>query len=330
MPDPPVKAGYEGFVEVWSGTELLVFATVSRNGTQGPILSGVGAAYDPARNTWRKLPAFPYQMYSIEGGTRAVWDGTEMLIWGQADGAYNPTTNRWRPLHDPLIGAASITLWTGRQVIMWGGGCCDSYLADGATYDISHDAWTRIPASPLAGRHSDAVWTGTEMVTAGGFGAEGTFLADAAAYNPSTRTWRRLPSLPAARAQASITWTGSEVVIAGGFGSYRLPPYADAMAYNPATNRWRRLADMPDNRHSHCAAWTGDQLLVFGGQTTPNGKEPGSSSPQPRGWSYDPTADRWSKLPAPPPSAHSPTGCAWTGSSMIVLSSDGGAIYTPR
>jgi N-acetylneuraminic acid mutarotase len=325
-----VNTGYGGFVEVWSGTELLVFAAVGRSGTEGPIHSGVGAAYNPTNNSWRTLPAFPYEVHSIEGGIRAVWNGTEMLIWGEANGAYSPSTNRWRPLHDPLIGAASITLWTGRQVIMWGGGCCDSYLADGATYDISHDAWTRIPASPLAGRHASAVWTGTEMVTVGGVGAEGTFLADAAAYNPITRTWRRLPSLPAARAQASITWTGAEVVIAGGFGSYRSTPYADAMAYNPATNRWRRLADMPDNRHRHCAVWTGKQLLVVGGQTSPKGKEPGSSSPQPRGWSYDPTADRWSRLPASPPTARSATGCAWTGSSMIVLSSKGGAVYTPR
>jgi len=330
VPEPPVKASYGGFVEVWSGTELLVFAAVSRGGMEGPIVSGVGAAYNPARNTWRTLPAFPYKVTSSEGGIRAVWDGTEMLIWGQANGAYDPATDRWRPLRAPIIGAASITLWTGRQVIMWGGGCCDDALSDGAVYDVAHDAWQRIPASPLPGRHSNAVWTGTEMVIVGGVGIEGTFLDDAAAYNPSTRTWRRLPALPAPRARASITWTGAEVVIAGGIGSFRSPPYADAMAYNPATNQWRRLAAMPENRHTHCAVWTGQQLLVVGGQTAPEGKEPGSSLPQSRGWSYDLTSDHWSTLPASPPSAHSATGCVWTGNVMIVLSSNGGAIYTPR
>jgi N-acetylneuraminic acid mutarotase len=328
-----MKADLGSVDAVWSGTELLVFTTVTRNGSNGPILNGVAAAYNPSRNTWRKLAAFPYAMNSIEGGNRAVWDGSEMLIWGEANGAYDPRRSSWRPLRPPLIGAASVTVWTGRQVIMWGGGCCASARADGAVYNIAHDTWQPIPAAPLAGRHAPGVWTGTELVIAGGAGLGGASLSDAAAYNPSSGTWRHLPSLPAARSGASMTWTGADVVVAGGFGSYRLPPYTDAMAYDPATNQWRRLADMPDNRYRHCAVWTGQQLIVLGGRTAASGQEAGSlgsSLPQQRGWSYDPIRNQWSTLPPSPPSAYTASNCIWTGNDLIALSAEGGAIYTPQ
>ena len=330
IPEPPVKADYAAFVDVWTGTELIVFSAVTRDGPDGPIVSGAGAVYNPARNTWRKLRPFPHRAYSIEGGIRAVWTGTEMLLWGQANGAYDPATDRWRPLRSPKVGAASSTLWTGREVIMWGGGCCDDASAEGAVYDIAHDTWQRMPPSPLAGRHSRAVWTGTEMIVVGGIGRDATVLTDAAAYNPSTATWRRLPTLPAARARGSVTWTGSDVVIAGGIGSFQSPPYADALAYSPITNRWRALAAMPNNRHSHCAVWTGGQLLVFGGQTAQPGDRPSASVPQHRGWSYEPNQDRWFELPPAPASAHEATDCVWTGAEMIVISSNGGAIYTAK
>jgi hypothetical protein len=37
---------------------------------------------------------------------------------------------------------------------MWGGGCCDDYLADGAAYSPATDTWQPLPAAPLAGRHT--------------------------------------------------------------------------------------------------------------------------------------------------------------------------------
>ena len=94
---------------------------------------------------------------------------------------------------------------------MWGGGCCDDYLADGAAYPPATNSWQRLPASPLAGRHTTGVWTGKELIVVSGVGVASrqptvySVFADAAAYNPTSRSWRRLPPLPAPQADATVT-----------------------------------------------------------------------------------------------------------------------------
>ena len=184
--------------------------------------------------------------------------------------AYNPVTNRWREL--PRWGDRNaVTVWTGRQVLTWGGGCCDDFSAGGGAYAPATNAWQQLPRGPLAGRHTTGAWTGTELIVAGGTGSDShgnvvgykTF-ADAAAYNPTTRTWRRLPAMPEPRTDATATWTGSELLVVGGRGPGK--QYADGVAYDPASNRWSALPRSPlRGRAGHAAVWTGTQMLIWGG-----------------------------------------------------------------
>ena len=157
LPASPIPADYN--VGVWTGTELLIHAivTVDGEGTHGTA----DAAYDPVKNSWRRLPPSPYPVRNVEGGTRVVWTGTEMLAFGMMDAAFAPATNRWRQLAAGAP-APAVTVWTGRQVLMWGGGCCGSSTADGVAYDVNSNSWQPMPAAPLAARHADGVWTGTE------------------------------------------------------------------------------------------------------------------------------------------------------------------------
>jgi N-acetylneuraminic acid mutarotase len=270
-------------VGVWTGTELLVYESTPTADVQATT---AGAAYDPIARRWRQLPAIPAPQGRFEGYDSAVWTGTEMIVRGVVNAAFNPTTNRWRPLAqapEDAPYATSIMVWTGAQVLMWGGGCCDDYGSTGAAYTPATDSWQMLPASPLAGRRTTGAWTGTELVIVGGEGHLGDTgyqaFADAAAYNPATRTWRTLPPLPAPRKNATVTWTGSEVVVVAGqpaIGQSR--PYAGGVAYNPATDSWRPLPAMPAGRIGHTAVWTGRQLLVWGGQTPVHQRVPYQTS----------------------------------------------------
>jgi N-acetylneuraminic acid mutarotase len=285
-------------------------------------------AFDPATGTWRKLSDVPAPKGCFEGSDKAVWTGSELILWGITNAAYNPATDRWRKLPPPPAGGGgpSVVVWTGRQMIGWGGGCCDQELADGAAYTPATNSWRLLPASPLPGRHATGVWTGHEMIIAGGEGyssvdpggePRSVHFADAAAYNPATRTWRKLPSMPVDRGGGyytvtySAVWDGKEMLVLGGTRSGSVEPIARGVAYDPSKNTWRWLAPMEFPRTGFVSDWTGNQLIVWGGVGA------GGSIPQ-HGEAYDPVTDSWSALPRAPLRARIDAVGVWSGSQLLI------------
>jgi N-acetylneuraminic acid mutarotase len=343
LPPAPIK-GYYDATGVWTDSEFVIADRPPQNATGYGCVTKA-AAYDPSTNTWRKLPdppltegvlgQDPNPVGCFDGGDRAVWTGSEVILWGITNEAYNPATNSWRalPRHkgDDPVGAGSGVVWTGSQMIGFGGGVSGwAHTALGA-YLPSTDSWRPIPSGPLSERLGAAVaWTGTEMVVAGGGpppAAYSDWYADAAAYDPATRTWRKLPPMPEARAGATATWDGTEVLVVGGSTKQSAgKPVASGVAYNPATNAWRRLPPMELAREGQVAVWTGSQLLVWGGADV---------TPQ-HGEAFDPVTNRWTPLPRAPLTGRAGAVGVWSETSMIVWggSHDGkqfndGASFTP-
>jgi N-acetylneuraminic acid mutarotase len=130
---------------IWDGTEAL-FLGGSQGTAHSPAAAGV--AYNPANGQWRRLAA----METSRTGFAAVWTGRQVLVWGGYTGpyttpvipphglAYGPAANRWSPLPmSPLHGRTGPTaVWTGRQMIVWGGVAPSAekttILTDGAAY----------------------------------------------------------------------------------------------------------------------------------------------------------------------------------------------------
>lgn len=119
--------------------------------------------------------------------------------------AYRPSSDEWRTFdHGPLSPRrAHVAVWTGREVLYWGGyaGTELAAQADGAAFDPSTAKWRRIASAPMARAYAQAVWTGREVVMWGG--SERCCPVDstphssvAAAYDPSTDSWRQLPEVP--------------------------------------------------------------------------------------------------------------------------------------
>ena len=299
-------------LSVWTGTEMIVFGHVERRGPTGEILgsTNAAAAYDPAANTWRRL-ATPLSAPGYPGRWGAVWTDKEMLVWGDVNQAFDPATNRWRRLPPAPAGRGGILVWTGRELIEWGGGCCGDVSSDGAAYNPSTDSWRKIALPPVGGQQSPVgAWTGKELVIFPGQDPEGKPVGGAA-YDPAENTWRRIGPKPTPPEGGYAVWDDHEVLVAGGTrAGYALSKAG--FAYNPATNRSRRLSPT-GGRTGAAAVWTGRRLLVWGGQTFP-----GATVTARHGLSYDPIGNRWSPLPRSPLPPRVDATAVWTGRELIV------------
>jgi hypothetical protein len=295
----------------WTGTQLVVFGRrqvtkLDARGNPYAVRSfDVAEAYTPATARWRKLSPRPGPTGAFEGRYSAVWTGKEVLVWGAFDyQAFDPATNRWRLLPKrPGIGAAGgLVLWTGRELIGWGGGCCGDAFSDGVAYDPARNRWRKLPAGPLAGSQSPVgVWTGRELVIfVGNLNPDGhpwpARLARAAAYDPARNSWRRLAPLPGGQATTAV-WDGRAVLVLTAGGA--------VFRFDLVTNRWRRLARLGLGGPGATAAWTGRQLLVWSGRTA-------------RGVAYDPAANRIATLPRSPLRPRQDEVSAWTGRALVV------------
>lgn len=181
----------------------------------------------------------------------------------------------WRALPvAPIAGRiAAGSVWTGREMIVWGGlaGTEKAQANDGAAYDPVAGTWRTIAPAPagVAGEaHLGAVWTGDEAVFWTGNSPDGP--ASGAVYNPGTNAWRRLAGGPLGiRDGYTSVWTGSEMLIIGGHGGrgYSTPV---AAAVNPRSGAWRLLPAFDDlfGLQLDKAVWDGNEVLALGSLST--------------------------------------------------------------
>jgi len=337
LPKAPIAPNNGGVASVWTGRQMVVFGRAAKIGQGGATSNrvNVAAAYDPARNTWRRLsPPGPTPSFMDND---AVWTGKEVLVFGQGTRlAYNPRTNRWRRLPgSPLLSihdGYGIVAWTGHELIGWGGGCCGDAFSDGVAYNPATNRWRALAPTPLAGDQGPlGAWTGHDLVLfVSGLNPDTgkpwpARLARAAAYNPATNTWRRIAPLPAPRGGASVVWDGRELLVVGGAAGRTAARVG--FAYNPATNRWRRLPPTDSGRIGAAAVWTDSRLLLWGGTTSPGG----TAVPR-HGLAYDPRTNSWSALPQAPLAGRQQPTAVWTGRSLITWgggTKNDGAAFTP-
>jgi len=309
----PLEARYDAHA-VWTGDEFLIWG-----GSGQDQAFQDGAGYSPTSDEWRELPRAPI----AQGGDRtSVWTGRELLLWGGEttatghsrpdDGAgYNPSSNRWREIEQSPVWslAGHAAVWTGSEMIVWGG--VDNFDT-GAAYDPARKSWREFSPAPIAGRSQHAaVWTGNELIVWGGRGEYGEPLADGAAYSPDSDTWRILSEAPlAARTGARVVWTGSKMIVWGGDArtpGADLEPLSDGAIYDPQTDSWTPIADAPTTSvlltEEPRALWTGDRMVVFGVDSAPH--------------AYEPATDTWMALPAHETLPRRGMVVAWTGGEVL-------------
>ena len=297
---------------VWTGSEMIVWG----GGTD------TGVRYSPASDSWTRT-SIGQNVPDARFGHTAVWTGMEMIVWGgspppgnsylNTGGRYDPSTDTWMPtsvgMNVPTARSYSSGIWTGTQMIVWGGISDFGYLKTGGRYTPSTNTWepTSVGANvPIARYFHGVVWTGAQMIIWGGY----PYVNSGGRYDPSSDSWTPTSvgaNVPAGRRALTAVWTGNEMIVWGGDnGSY----LNTGGRYNPATDSWLAMSvgtNVPAARAYHNAVWSGTRMIVWGGTYDRTGGR------------YDPASDSWT----PTSVLNAPVGrqgsnAVWTGTEMII------------
>lgn len=326
---------------VWTGSELLIWG-----GNPAPALE----RYRPDTDSWST--GTTTNAPTADLGHTAVWSGSEMLVWGgclspsscapRPGAKYNPSTNQWGEMDfitPPLPRSGHTSVWTGNEMIVWGGGLFLSFggvgsgepYSDGARYNPQLNQWipTALPSTgePEPRSNHTATWTGNEMVIWGGVAqANGSQAISKKRYNPLLDSWRGVSDVgaPTTRFDHSAIWTGSEMIVWGGGSNSSSGYHRNGGHYNPITDTWRLIVPSmppapPDNtpagRIRHAAVWSGQEMIIWGGSlntgdTNSGGRYRPTSGPLTGSWQPMSTNNAPSARVSPP--------AVWTGSEMII------------
>ena len=329
------------------GTQYTATVTQVRNGSGVAMTSDYTWSFTviPAGvGTWQ--PTTTTNAPSGRYAHTAVWTGTRMIVWGGTElsqntatatatgGLYDPTTDTWQATvanGAPTARYAHTAVWTGAEMIVWGGYDGRNTLATGGRYAPAIDSWRNVSTSnapPPTSGHT-AVWTGTQMIVWGG----DPYSTAGGIYDPVADTWQATSQVnaPLGRYFHTAIWTGSEMIIWGGdvpSGIGMVVPSNSGGRYNPVTDTWIAMSTSgaPEPRESPKAVWTGSRMIVWGGYNTDSG---GNINYPASGGIYDPATDTWRTMPLAnaPPGRVSHT-VVWTGNEMIVWGGVGaGASY---
>jgi hypothetical protein len=246
-----------------------------------------GDVLDLTTGISRKIPSQrpAGSVRSVRQTQTAVWTGTHLVSWGGAwtvdgtnwnpeGGIWDPHIRKWSEMslkNAPTRWSGHSAVWTGREMIVWGGRPLPGAGTEtntGAIWNPETNQWRPVNAlgapSPRVGHV--AVWTGEKMIIFGGTDRSGGIRATGGIYDPQTDQWETFSSeLITQRTGMLTAWTGDELLIHG--GRTREALFGAVVAFNPVSKAWRSLAvdSSPEAREYHTGVWTGLSLIVVGG-----------------------------------------------------------------
>ena len=281
-------------------------------------------------DTWTRMYSNPYAR-SLH---TAVWTGHEMIVWGGQGPAsnngylntglrYNPAADTWAfisTINAPTGRAGAQAVWTGSEMIVWGGYICPNsacypqdYLSTGGRYNPATNTWTPMNANgaPPSLELQTAVWTGSVMVAGGTNGYQSSWAGGR--YSPATDTWQPMITNNSLHycEDAKSVWTGKEVIVWGA-------PWCTSR-YNPVLDHWTAVS-YPTiwlGEQGASVIWSGTEMIVWGGLVEMG---PGFSlEPTNAGGRYNPKNDTWQPTNLENvPSERSHHSAVWTGSKMLI------------
>jgi N-acetylneuraminic acid mutarotase len=130
---------------------------------------------------------------------------------------------------------AHTAVWTGGEMIVWGGFDGTNPLNTGGKYNPGTDTWTTTGTANAPSSRYDhtAVWTDNEMIIWGG-NDNNQDLNTGGRYNPNTDSWTATSTsaAPTARELHTAVWTNSQMIVWGGTLAH-----VDGRGLNPMVNQ---------------------------------------------------------------------------------------------
>lgn len=266
-------------------------------------------------------------------GATVRTDRQNWVKTGNTEIGTTSTADRWHRSVNRTPPAARYyhtAVWTGVEMIVWGGSGDSEFMDTGGRYNPADDNWSSVSTTnrPVGRYLHSAVWTGKEMIVWGGLGRQG-YLNDGGCYDPSKNTWVpvSLEGAPTSRCRHTAVWTGSEMIVWGG-GNDDMS-FNTGARYNPRLNSWSPITTngAPIAREGHSAVWTGAEMIVWSG---------GGANYWKDGGRYDVAANTWKSMAlSDAPDRRWEHVAVWTGSEMIVWGGfnggyvNGGGRYNP-
>ncbi len=327
---------------VWTGTRMVVWGGWG-GGTSDNVFN-TGGLYDPSTDTWSPT-SVGANVPSARTNHRVVWTGSEMIVWGgcpdfgcfsplNTGGRYDPIADSWQPVTTqgaPEPRSLHTAVWTGNEMIIWGGVNFSTSLNTGGRYDPASDSWiaTSITNAPSGRSLHSAIWDGSEMIVWGGCGESGCFtpLNDGSRYNPASDTWAAtsVANAPQGRRGHSAIWDGVEMIIWGGCVDHDCSQHVfTGGKYDPVADSWTPTdtTGAPSGRSFHSGVWTGTEMIVWGGCVSGECEILTNT-----GGRYDPASDSWTPTSnEDAPSKRVNHSMIWTGAEMVVW---GGFSFLP-
>jgi hypothetical protein len=289
--DADAPTGLYDYSAVWTGSKMIVWG-----GSDGSTYVNTGSAYDPVGDSWTAInptgaPALGRIYHS------AVWTGSTMIVWGgryhngsswvglDDGGIYDPAGGgSWTAVGAsgaPSARTKHAAVWTGSEMLVWGGVESSGPCNTGARYDPSSGgSWTTMQSSgaPTVRSSFTGLWTGTELVIWGGFFFDGPtwhLEATGGRYDPAADSWQstNTTGAPVARMNHTAVWSGSTMIVWGGYDALDVATpnttgdTNTGGVYDPAADSWTAtsLSGAPIERVGHAAVWTGANMIVWGG-----------------------------------------------------------------
>ena len=328
-------------VLAWTGHDLLELSA-----PQGGVTRNEGAAFNPATRTWRTI-----QVPNTIGlaGAVGVWTGQQLFVtngrfppdWapgvGAPAGLYNPANNHWTFTDMPVeLGSSQLSAaWTGRVIVVAG---VSRGRIEAAAYNPATRHWSMISPT-LPARHPARyiamvatasrliLWSFWDRVKVYKHSASDRAGIDVLAL--SGGTWRDVTGRwPQEQDVASPIFTGHAILISpSGIWCGRIcspPPTFSHPGYvvNAVTLHRTAIPIGPLGQADPPFTWTGRAVIAI--DLDVSGRRPALREDDMALW--DPAADRWRHLPAPPgyPRLSSPP--VWAGRQFMLLTASGGLL----
>ena len=302
----------------------------------------VGAIYDIRADRWTELPRTEHAP-SPRKWPVTVWTGEGVIVWGGvgkttvevsptrsqtlADGAVLELDSMtWSPMSAegaPSPRSSSAGVWTGSQLVVWGGlsrqnstanlacqrGSCDA-AEGGALYDPATDSW--LPMNTEGGPYPRALATmmmaDGAVVVFGGRGAHGGPMASGGVYHPGSDSWTAIEGGPGVEGHPSSAIDGGCLVVHGS--------KHNAAIYDFESRQWRKASrdtlPPPSGWATHAIGDPGMLRIA-----TPRGGEDGLTGSIAR---IDVASGAWRAAPFPAGLAPVPLNtlsAIWTGEQLI-------------
>lgn len=318
-------------------------ATNSPGGSLPTATTSSATAEQLAAGHWSVLPPAPIP---TRDDPVVVWTGQEIIVWGghsgshdgvvDADGAaYDPSTGKWRVLPAaPITGRVGpAAVWTGSEVLIWGGYDIGAppfrVAATGAAYDPNTNSWRTLPPSPLSARaNMQAVWTGDAMLILGGSPAVMTYYdTDGALYNATSNTWQAVSAVPKPAGHGIdwvlttqfgddlLAWSTWSVTTPNGPGSTSISAGVDFYSYNEQSATWQTLGPQPAPVPDPLQAIPAGHDVVVRGVSYYCGPCTGPPPAEVSAF-YDPATNSWTPIASDPIGIVRPQS-AWTGDAIV-------------